>query len=376
MTDVRKHSPLPPSSAARWIACPPSALKNAEIEDQPTEASLEGTDAHSLCEYKVKTALGENTENPTESLDFYNAEMEEFTDGYLQFVLEQIEKAKASCKDPIVLIEQKLDFTNYVPHGFGTGDCVIVADDNLTVIDFKYGLGVIVDAANNPQMMCYAIGALNLFDTLYDIKTITMIIYQPRRDNISTAAITKDELLHWAETVLKPAAELAIKGEGEYCAGDHCRFCKINGKCRKRAEYNLTLSKYDFTPPPELTDTEISAVLDLGDKLVTWVNDVKEYALSEALKGRAWEGWKLVEGRSNRKFTDEKIVADVVETAGYDPYEKKVVGITEMTRRLGRDKFNELLEPYITKPPGKPTLVHTTDKRPAMTTAANDFKED
>ena len=375
MTDNKRHSPLPPSSAARWIACPPSALKNAEIEDKPTEAALEGTAAHSLCEYKVKKALGENVKDPTEDLDYYNAEMEESAEGYMQFVLEQVEKAKQSCSDPIILIEQKLDFTNYVPRGFGTGDCVIVADDNLTVIDFKYGLGVVVDAENNPQMMCYAIGALNLFDTLYDIKTITMTIYQPRRENISTATITKDELLHWAETVLKPAAELAIKGEGEYCAGDHCKFCKINAICRKRAEYNLTLAQYDFKLPPTLTDTEISAVLDIGDKLVNWVNDVKEYALSEALKGREWDGWKVVEGKSNRKFTGTDIVADVVEHAGYDPYEKKVVGITEMTKRLGRDKFNELLEAFITKPPGKPTLVHTTDKRPAITTAASDFKE-
>ena len=327
MTDNKRHSPLPPSSAARWIACPPSALKNAEIEDKPTEAALEGTAAHSLCEYKVKTALGENVKDPTEDLDYYNAEMEESAEGYMQFVLEQVEKAKESCSDPIVLIEQKLDFTNYVPRGFGTGDCVIVADDNLTVIDFKYGLGIVVDAEDNPQMMCYAIGALNLFDTLYDIKTITMTIYQPRRENISTATITKDELLKWAETVLKPAAALAIKGEGEYCAGDHCKFCKINATCRKRAEYNLTLAQYDFAPPPTLTDTEISAVLDIGDKLVNWVNDVKEYALSEALKGREWEGWKVVEGKSNRKFTDTDIVADVVENAGYDPYEKKVVGI-------------------------------------------------
>ena len=153
MSDIRKHSPLPPSSAARWIACPPSALKNAEIEDKPTQAALEGTAAHTLCEYKVKTALGETVENPIENLDFYNAEMEECTEGYMQFVLEQVEKAKESCSDPIVFVEQKLDFTNYVPHGFGTGDCVIVADDNLTVIDFKYGAGVMVEAENNQQMI-------------------------------------------------------------------------------------------------------------------------------------------------------------------------------------------------------------------------------
>ena len=282
MSDVRKHSPLPPSSAARWIACPPSALKNYEIEDQPTEAAIEGTSAHSLCEYKLKTALGESVENPTENLDVYNAAMEEHTDGYLQYVLEQIEKAKENCSDPIVLVEQKLDFTNYVPHGFGTGDCVIVADDNLTVIDFKYGLGIIVDAENNPQMMCYAIGALNLFDTLYDIKTIT---------------------------------------KGEYCAGDHCQFCKIGATCRKRAEYNLKLAQYDFAPPATLTDTEIEVVLEIGDKLKTWSDKVKEYALNEALKGKKWNDWTVGESQTKRQFTDLEAVAQIVKEAGVDPYE-------------------------------------------------------
>ena len=375
MSDIRKHSPLPPSSAARWIACPPSALKNAEIEDKPTQAALEGTAAHTLCEYKVKTALGETVENPIENLDFYNAEMEECTEGYMQFVLEQVEKAKESCSDPIVFVEQKLDFTNYVPHGFGTGDCVIVADDNLTVIDFKYGAGVMVEAENNPQMMCYAIGALNLFDMLYDIKTITMMIYQPRKFHISTAAITKDELLEWAETVLKPAAELAIKGEGEYCVGDHCQFCKIGATCRKRAEYNLKLAQYDFAPPPTLTDTEIEVVLEIGDKLKTWVEKVKEYALNEAHKGKEWNGWMVGESQTKRQFTDLEAVAQIVKKAGGDPYETKVVGIGEMTKRLGKKKMSELLGEYIVKPKGKPALVRKTT-RSKESTAAEDFKED
>ena len=376
MSDVRKHSQLPPSSAARWIACPPSALKNYEIEDQPTEAAIEGTSAHSLCEYKLKTALGESVENPTENLDVYNAAMEEHTDGYLQYILEQIEKAKENCSDPIVLVEQKLDFTNYVPHGFGTGDCVIVADDNLTVIDFKYGLGIIVDAENNPQMMCYAIGALNLFDTLYDIKTITMTIFQPRRGNISTAIITKEELLEWAKTVLKPAAELAIKGKGEYCAGDLCQFCKIGATCRKRAEYNLKLAQYDFAPPATLTDTEIEVVLEIGDKLKTWSDKVKEYALNEALKGKKWNDWTVGESQTKRQFTDLEAVAQIVKEAGVDPYETKVVGIGEMETRLGKKKMSELLGEYIVKPKGKPTLVRKTAAKPKKSTAAEDFKED
>ena len=242
--------------------------------------------------------------------------------------------------------------------------------------DFKYGLGVVVDAENNPQMMCYAIGALNLFDTLYDIKTITMTIYQPRRGNISTSIITKEELLDWAKTVLKPAAELAIKGKGEYCAGDHCQFCKIGATCRKRAEYNLKLAQYDFAPPATLTDTEIEVVLEIGDKLKIWAEKVKEYALNEALKGKEWNGWTIGEGSTKRKFTDLEAVAQIVREAGVDPYETKVVGIGEMETRLGKKKMSELLGEYIVKPKGKPTLVRKTAAKPKKSTAAEDFKED
>jgi len=370
------HALLSASSSHRWIECPPSAKLCAEIADKPSEFAQEGTDAHSLCEYKVRTSLGEKVENPIENLTYYNSEMEECSDSYLQYVMEQVETAKHNCKDPIVLIEQRLDFSEYVPHGFGTGDCVIVADENLTVIDYKHGLGVLVEAENNPQMMCYALGALNLFDALYDINTISMTIFQPRRENISTYTITKEELMQWAENVLKPAAELAINGKGEFKAGSHCQFCKVKATCRKRAEYNLQLAQYDFAMPNTLEDAEIEAILDISDKLVSWVDDVKEYALKEALKGKEWTSWKAVEGRSNRKYTDENAVAETVKKAGYDPYEPKVLGITAMTKLLGQKKFKELLDDYVVKPKGKPTLVPKTDKRQAINTAADDFKED
>lgn len=371
-----QHAVLSASSSHRWIACPPSALLCAKGKDTPSEFAMQGTDAHSLCEYKVKKALGQAAKDPTEDLTYFDSEMADSTDLYAQFVLEQMEAAKEKCSDPIVLVEQRLDFSQWVPGGFGTGDCVIVADETLTVIDFKYGLGILVSAEQNPQMMCYALGALELFDGIYDIKEVSMTIFQPRRDNVSTYTLTKEELLRWADEVLFPAAQLAAKGEGKFKAGSHCQFCKAKATCRKRAEYNLELARYDFEMPDNLEDEEIEVILSKADELVSWAADVKEYALQQAVSGKEWTGWKLVEGRSNRRYVNEAAAAEKVKAAGYDPYDHKVLGITAMTKLLGKTKFEELLGGYIEKPQGKPTLVPMSDKRPAMNTAANDFKED
>ena len=286
------------------------------------------------------------------------------------------EASRKKCRDPIVLIEQCLDFSKWVPEGFGTGDCVIVADEMLTIIDMKYGVGILVSAEKNPQMMCYALGALALFDGIYDITEVAMTIFQPRRDNISTYTISKEELLKWADEVFSPAAQLAANGEGEFKAGSHCQFCKVKATCRKRAEYNLELARYDFEMPANLEDEEIEVILSKADELVSWVGDIKEYALQQAVSGKEWTGWKLVEGRSNRRYVNETAAADKVQSAGYDPYEHKVLGITAMTKLLGKTKFEELLGGLIEKPQGKPTLVPVSDKCPAMNTAANDFKED
>lgn len=269
-----------------------------------------------------------------------------------------------------MLVEQRLDFSRWVPEGFGTGDCLIVADDLLTIVDFKYGVGVLVEAEDNPQMMCYALGALEMFDGIYDINRVEMTIFQPRRENVNSFEITKEELLSWAENVLKPAAELAAKGGGEFKAGDHCQFCKAKATCRKRAEYNLELAKYDFAIPDLLQDDEVEAILEKVDALVAWGSDIKEYALQQAVAGKKWKDWKVVEGRSNRKYTNEEAVAKTVTDAGFDPYEKKVMGITAMTKLLGKRRFEELLGALIEKPQGKPTLVPMSDKRPAMNKAA------
>lgn len=371
-----KHAILSASSSHRWIACPPSALECAKLPDASSKFAKQGTDAHRLSEYKLKKSLGEKVHNPQKRLAYFDEEMDESSNDYAQFVMEKLAAAKERCKDPMVMVEQHLDFSRWVPEGFGTGDCLIVADDTLVIIDYKYGLGVLVEAEKNPQMMCYALGALELFDGIYDIKNVEMTIFQPRRDNVSTYVISKNDLLSWAEEVLRPAAELAAKGEGEYRAGDHCRFCKIKATCRKRAEYNLEMAKYDFAMPSKLEDGEVEVFLEKVDEMVAWANDVKEYALQQALSGKQWDGWKVVEGRANRRYINEEAVAAKVEAAGFNPYEKKLLGITAMTKQLGKNRFEELLNELIEKPQGKPVLVPESDKRPAMHTAADDFKSE
>ena len=371
-----KHAILSASSSHRWIACPPSALECAKLPDASSKFAKQGTDAHRLSEYKLKQSLGEKVHNPQKRLAYFDEEMDESSNDYAQFVMEKLAAAKERCKDPMVMVEQHLDFSRWVPEGFGTGDCLIVADDTLVIIDYKYGLGVLVEAEKNPQMMCYALGALELFDGIYDIKNVEMTIFQPRRDNVSTYVISKNDLLSWAEEVLRPAAELAAKGEGEYRAGDHCRFCKIKATCRKRAEYNLEMAKYDFAMPSKLEDGEVEVILEKVDEMVAWANDVKEYALQQALSGKQWDGWKVVEGRANRRYINEEAVAAKVEAAGFNPYEKKLLGITAMTKQLGKNRFEELLNELIEKPQGKPVLVPESDKRPAMHTAADDFKSE
>lgn len=368
---MSNHAILSASSSKRWLNCPPSARLCADADDTPSEYAKEGTDAHSLCEYKLKTMLEIDALDPTDSLTYYDEEMERCANDYATYIMEILEEVKKSCKDPLILIEQKLDFSRFVPEGFGTGDCVIIADGTLYIIDFKYGKGVEVDSEDNPQMMCYAVGALELFDKLYNIENVCMTIYQPRLENISTSEIAVTDLYDWAENTLKPIAQLAYEGKGEFKAGEHCQFCKVKATCRKRAEYNMELAKYDFKDPAELTDDEISSILIKSTDLVSWASDVKEYALSQAIQGKNYPNLKLVEGRSNRKYLNDEEVAAAVIKAGYDPYEKKLLGITAMTSLLGKANFNKVLGSLVYKPQGKPTLVLESDKRPAM--QINDF---
>ena len=373
-----KHAFLSASSSHRWLACPPSALLCAKEADQSSAYAKQGSDAHELCEYLLLKALGHDPPDPTENLDYYDAEMLSCAEGYRDFVMEQVEEARKLSADTLICVEQRLDYSRWVENGFGTGDCVIVADDLLHVIDYKYGLGVLVsasgeDGTGNSQLKCYALGALDTFGDLYDIRRIKLSIYQPRRENVDTFEMKVEDLLHWADDVLSPIAKLAFTGDGEFCAGDHCVFCKVKATCRARADYNMELAKYEFEKPAMLNDEEIASILPMIDSLVSWATDIKEFALQQALSGTVYEGYKVVEGRSNRKYSDETAVARIVQEAGYDPFEKKLLGVTAMQRQLGKKKFQELLGGFLYKPPGKPVLVPTSDSRPEMNTAANDF---
>lgn len=373
----KSHAILSASSSHRWLNCNPSARLEQEFEDQETEAAAEGTAAHALCEHKLRKALKLRSKKPVSQYDC--DEMDDYTDGYVQFVLEQLAQAKLTCPDPQVLIEQRLDFSCYVPDGFGTGDCLIIASPRLHVIDFKYGLGVLVDAYQNPQMMLYALGALRIFDCLYDITEVSMSIYQPRRENVSTWTISVDELMDWAENTLRPKADLAYKGEGEYSPGSWCQFCKAAVKCRARAEAKLDLARFEFAQPPLLSDAEIEEILGKLDDLTKWANEIMAYAQDAAINhGKEWAGYKLVESRTNRKYTDEDVVARAAASAGYrDIYKKTLISITEMEKLMGKQTFKEILGGLIVKPIGKPTLVPASDKRPAITTtgAKHDFNE-
>ena len=368
------HSVLSASGAHRWMDCPPSALLEQQFPNETSVFAEEGTAAHDLAEHKLKKALKMRSKKPTSR--FHSDEMDEMTDLYVEYCLGIIEKAKEDCQDLQILIEQKLDFTDYVPEGFGTGDLVVVGSGTLHVIDLKYGRGVVVSADKNPQMMLYALGALSLFEMLYDIEKVSMTIIQPRVDNFSTYEVTVDELLTWAEQELKPKALLASNGDGEFCAGDHCRFCRARNQCRARAVKNLELLKYEFQDPALLLDEEIAEIIGLADELSKWASDIYTYATALAInEGKQWAGFKLVEGRTRRKYADEDMAAEKAKEAGYtDIFKQTLISITEMEKLMGKKKFTDILGAYVEKPKGKLALVPETDKREAIEPIEAEFQ--
>lgn len=371
------HAILSASSSHRWLHCLPSARLELEFESTSGTAAEEGSAAHALSEHKLKKALHIRSKRPISEYD--SDEMEECTDAYVDFVMEQVELSRNSCNDPIILIEQRLDFSCYVPDGFGTGDCLIISDDRLHIVDFKYGMGVLVDAVDNPQMKLYALGALEIYDSLYDINEVSMTIFQPRRENVSTWTIPVEELKVWAEEELGPKAVKAYNGEGEYIPGEWCTFCKAAVRCRARAEEKLKLAQTEFRMPPLLTDSEIEEILFILPDLTKWANEITAYATDAAVNhGKEWNGFKVVEGRSVRKYKDEDAIAEKAVASGFkDIYRKSLIPMTEMQKLMGKVKFEEILGDLIYKPPGKPTLVPDSDKRPAMNVAdaKNKFNE-
>lgn len=368
------HALLSPSAASRWMVCTPSARLEAQFPDSAGQAASEGTLAHELAELLLKNHLKRITKTDykhqlklIQANVLYTDSMLEYADEFKSFVLEQFE---ASGKDSRIFLEKRLDMTDYIQEGFGTGDVVIIADHTLTIIDLKYGKGVLVNATENKQMMLYALGALKDYYLLYDILRVQMTIYQPRINNFSTWEISLEDLMVWAENELKPRAALAWEGTGELIAGDHCQFCRAKATCRANMDYQLELARHEFKQPDLITPAEVSDILTRAKSFKNWLDAVESFALAEALNGAQWPGFKLVEGRSNRVITDEQAAAQQLLEAGYDETDiykpKAIFGITALEANIGKKEIAKYLNNLIEKPPGKPTLVSEDDKRPAL----------
>lgn len=387
MPDI--HARLSASGAKKWINCPGSIQLEENFEDKPSQFAEEGTNAHALGEAKIRLATKEYNRtkyhNAIRNLEI-TEDMEDYAESYKNYVIERYNSALQKTPDAILMLEQRLDFSKYVPDGFGTGDAVIIAEGKLEIIDLKYGKGVEVSAVDNPQLRLYALGAYEAFDMLYGFDTVEMTIYQPRLDNISSENISVAELLEWGESV-KKAAQLANDDSVIECvAGKHCDtgFCKARPVCRAYAEERQKMAVYDFKPPAMLTVAEIADIIEQSASLEKWAKLVCDYALEQAYKhGVEYPGYKVVEGRSNRKYSKpDSEVAKILTDNGYqenDILVHKLKGITDIEKLLGKKTFAEVLGSYVVKPPGKPTLVCSEDKRPAInsaTQAQEDFKND
>lgn len=375
----KQHAFLSASSSRRWLNCTPSAMLESHEPDTSSPFAEEGTRAHALAEKKLKSWIKSNRRTHFKADD---GEMAEATDGYRDYVIEVYNSEKKKTPDAELLIEQKLDFSKWVPSGFGTGDAVIIGDDTLHIIDFKYGKGVKVSAEDNSQMLLYAAGALDVFGALYDFDKITTHIYQPRIGNVSESTITVSALEEWLDTAVKPKADLASKGDGDPRPGDWCRFCKVRAKCKARADFDIEAVKSSgFDTNPNLLDKEdIESILPMLDELQSWIKDLSQYALDQALQGVHYKGFKVVEGRSNRKVVDDKGLIDALHKMGYEDdvimTKPKLQTITALEKAVGKKMFTGIAMPYIDKPKGKPTLVPESDKRPEYSSAEEDFADD
>lgn len=385
---AREHAILSASGAHRWLNCTPSARLEEPVPDTSSIYSEEGTLAHDLAELELKRILKEVDEKSyskqlkaIKDHELFSQEMIGYIDQFANYVMEQYMEAKERSPDAVIFLEQRLDFSRWVPEGFGTGDCTIISDKVMEIIDFKYGKGVEVEAEDNVQMMLYALGALDTYGYIYDIDIVRMTVHQPRIDNVSTWELEVEELLGWAHNVLQPKAKVAWAGEGEAVPGDWCRFCKVKNRCRARAEVAVSIpSDFDYKDPNLLTVDEIAELLNKVGQIESWAKDISTYALEQARDhGVKFKGWKLVEGRSNRRYADPEGVEKKLRAAKYKVKDifkpRELKGITDMTKLLGRKKFNELLEQtgLVIKPEGRPTLAPESDKRPEINSAASDF---
>ncbi len=378
----RAHALLSASSAKKWLNCPPSARLEDTYPDKSSDYADEGTLAHEFCELKLRKTflepMGDKTYktelNKLKKREFYNPEMDRYTDEYLDYVKTIAMKYETA---PTVAVEKRVDYSHVAPEGFGTSDCIILHGNEIHVIDFKYGKGIPVKAEGNPQMGLYAVGAIAAYEIFYPIEKVFFHIVQPRLCNFSSWETTASELKVWCEVVVKPAAELAYKGEGCYKQGSWCDdcFCKVSGCCRARAEENMKLEAYQnpvdgkLPEPPVLSNEEVGAILGRAQNLAKWVKKLEAYALSEIVSGKEIPGWKAVEGRSNRVITDPDTAYKELVKAGYKKavlFNQVPVSLTEAEKLISKEDYEGILAKYVEKPSGKPTLVPESDKRPAM----------
>jgi hypothetical protein len=382
MPDV--HALLSASSSKQWLNCPPSARLQENFPNESSVYAKEGTFAHSVCEYKVKKYLHERVKRP-QSEEFDTEEIEQITDVYAEFVISIIEEMRQNGCEPLVFVEERVDYSNIAPSGFGTADMIIIGKDEngkglLHICDFKTGRGVFVDVSHNPQMMLYAIGALNAYGYIYDIQTVRMSIIQPRLDNVNTCELSRKELEDWGEKV-RPIAKLAFEGKGEQKPGEWCFFCRAKPVCEACKKEALSLCRDEFLDldapdtsvpvfkqPGMISMSELVRVLPTLNRISSWIESVFAYISSEAINhGVPIEGYKVVEGRSRRVFTDTKAVVEKAVENGYtDLYKKELISLTEFEKMMGKKKFAELLGEYVVKPPGRLNLVPDSDPRPAV----------
>lgn len=381
MPEEKSHAVLSASSSHKWLVCTPSARLEEQFPNKTSEYMEEGTLAHEIAEFKVRSYFLEAISksaytrrlNKLKEKQHFSQEMLIHTDTYLEYI--KGESLKTSSK-PFIALEQKVDFSQYVPEGFGTADCIMISGNDLHIIDFKYGKGVKVDATENPQMKLYALGVLFQYGMLYDIKQIRMTIVQPRLDSISEFSMPKDALIEWGENVVKPQAEKAFMGIGDFVQGDHCRFCRAKGACEFRAKENMKIveeiqEKYNGI----ISDKEVGEMLSKTDGIEQWLQDLKEYALQQILKGKEVPGWKAVEGKSNRKLVDIDKAFEILEANGYKSeilYEKKPLTLTQLEKTIEKANVAKAIGDYIEKPKGAPTLVKSTDKRESFKISAQE----
>lgn len=379
------HAKLSASGAKKWLSCPPSAELESTFPNTSSVYADEGTHAHSLGELKIRHDLNMISEKDytvelitlkTHKNNFYCEEMDQATQEYADLVFAKYTEVRQQTKDAVILLEERLDFSQWVPEGFGTGDVVIVGDGCIEIIDLKYGKGVPVSADENPQMMLYALGAVAKYELLYDLDHVKMTICQPRLDSISTYEMTVGELLAWGDDYVKPRAKMAIKGEGEYSPGvETCRWCRAKALCKARADYMMASIDQDFTDAKLISDQDIANYLALAPMILKWAKDIQDHAFDQAENhGKKWPGWKLVAGRSNRVLTCKEKVVEILKAEGYEEskiYEPQaLLGLGALEKAITKKRFNALLGDLVIKPAGKPTLVPIDDKREELCSTA------